>query len=155
MTTDVICQFLDSSISAELETFPTAGDGQLVALVRCWDSQREPERIVNALAFFGTPSHAIAVGALLDLSRVGPGVVAAQLFGFDELWIGTRETNWSALAAAPPMTSDSVEFGRDDCAPFKEALLRAGASLGLGDGVGLNELRMGSWPDALHSRSKG
>lgn len=146
MTADVICRFADSSISAELKTSLAAGDSEWVALLRCWDSQREPERIVNALVSLGVPSQATTVGALLDLSTVGPGVLATQLFGFDELWIGTRETDWSALAATPAMTSDSVEFGRHDCAPFREALLKAGASLGLGDGVGLNEVRTGSWP---------
>ena len=141
MTREVICESLDGSVGAELVHLIHA-EADVFALVRAWDSQRQPKLIGDALSRLRIPSRSLPAGALVDLKEVGLVAFAASLFGFDELWIGSKATDWSALDSTPPLTSDCVDLSQDDCAPFRDALLEAGAELALADGCGLNVVRM-------------
>lgn len=141
MTSKVACESMDGSVGSELVGI-VEQEAVAFALVRAWDSQRQPELIAAALARLGIPSRSMSGGALVDLSEVGLVTLASALFGFDELWLGGDTTDWSALGSMPPLTSDCVDLSEDDCAPFKRGLLEAGAKLALADGCGLNIVRV-------------
>ena len=141
MTTRVWCESVVGSVSDELAEL-SVSQRTAFGLVRSWDSEREPERIVAALARLGVPSTLLSSGALVDLRDAGVEALACACFGFDEVWVGCDATDWSALSEIPPLTSDRVNLSADDCAPYRKGLLRSGAQLALADGVGLNIVRV-------------
>jgi hypothetical protein len=141
MTREVTCETMDSSVGSELVGI-VGQEALAYALVRAWDSQRQPELIAAALSRLGIPSKPLSGGALVDLREVDLVTLASALFGFDELWIGGDATDWRALDSMPPLTSDCVDVSRDDCTSYKKGLLEAGAKLALADGCGLNIVRV-------------
>lgn len=108
------------------------------ALIRAWDGQRDPERISASFARLGIESVATPSGATVDLTRVTLDSLCRALFGFDEVWVGPSTCKWNELVNLPPMTSDAIVFGADDCDAFRSALIQSGASFGMADGCGVN-----------------
>ena len=137
---NAVSDFQDGTISSWLRA-PQIDLAGLFALVRVWDSSRRPEQVAAAMRHFGLTVEVLPSGALVDLDSNGPDALAACLFSFDEVWIGRADTKWGALEDLPPMTSEAVNFGRDDATLFDAALLASGALVGMGDGCGLNIVR--------------
>ena len=132
------CSFVDGSIPGIIELLGGLDSLRGSALVRSWDSQRDPEKIAKSLESLGVPAQVKDEGALVRLEDLRLHSLDAVFFGFDEVWIGPETTQWAKIRLLPPMTSDAVNVCVDGGRPYMDALALSGAVLALGDGCGVN-----------------
>ncbi|MEO0662939.1 MAG: hypothetical protein AAFZ87_15490, partial [Planctomycetota bacterium] len=114
--------------------------GATFAVVRSWDSTRDPVSLARWFQDYGAT--ATAAGAVFALRGVDPDELAARFFHFDEIWLGPDDVDWSRLEDLRRLTTDVGELNEENGAPFRLALLESGALVGLGDGDGLNVVRL-------------